>query len=276
MTSTTATLPFESQQEKSCTVCCDSQATPGIPGVPGTNGVPGNPGPKGDKGDSIRAEAGPPGQKGEAGSPGLKGEVGLPGPKGNVGPIGPPTAGIKGERGSPGLKGEQGLVGPQGPPGKAGPLVAGPRGRTGLSGAKGQKGDMGRSSLSAFSAVRSFSFTPSSGFNALPFDQVHTNVGEDFDGTLGRFTCEYPGIYIFSYSIATYTSNPHVYLMKNNDRINTVYRSNEGLLDIISNAAILQLDVGDQVWLQCRHAAREIYSNSGYYTTFSGVILHEI
>ena len=266
----------ESQLQTSCNTCCQgpigSQGNPGIPGVPGTNGLPGSLGPKGDKGDSVKGEStkgeiGPRGEKGNAGSPGLKGESGSNGLKGQPGQIGPP--GIAGLDGSPGVAGLDGSPG-----------VAGLDGSPGLPGVKGQKGEigsmMGQNRASAFSAVRSSSFTASSTNQALPFETVHTNVGDDFNAGTGRFTCDIPGIYIFTYNILTSTGNTFTSLMKNDDKINSVYRQSETFNDMIGNVAVLQLATGDQVWLSIRSSGQEIFSNSDLYTTFSGVILHEM
>ena len=239
VTATTA----QTDGQTSCNSCCQgpvgSQGTPGIPGVPGSNGIPGNLGPKGDKGESVKGNSGSKGLTGDKGSPGL----------------------IREERGNDGLQGPPGELGPRG--------ISGPEGPAGLV---GPKGDMGRTRVSAFSAVRTTSFTASSP-PALPFDQVHTNIGEDFVATTGRFTCEIPGVYLFTYSIMTHNSNPSVKLMKNTAVINAVYRTPESPHDIVSNSAVLQLAAGDQIWLKC---IRTIYSNSEHHTTFSGVILHEI
>ena len=242
----------------------------GIAGPTGSMGVPGD-SVKGDKGDAIKGDIGPGGLKGDTGSPGLKGEagmVGLPGPKGIEGPVGPkgvPGYSIKGEIGARGVKGEAGSIGPRGL-----------KGSSGNQGVKGQKGDKGQSRVSAFSAVRRTSFTSSSNGQALPFNQVHTNVGDGFNSSTGRFTCEIPGLYLFTYSIMTYSDAPRVFLMKNDVHINGVYRSDEDRFDMISNAAVLQLDAGDQVWLRCRSSRSQIDSDSSLFTSFSGVLLHEI
>ena len=253
-----------SQPQASCNSCCQgpagTQGTPGIPGVPGTNGLPGNVGPKGDRGESVKGDRGDSikGEKGENGHLGLKGDIGLPG-----------------------LEGRNGTIGLQGPPGKVGPRglagSAGPAGPPGVPGVKGQKGEMRQTPLSAFSAVRSTSFTPSSNNLPLPFEHVHTNLGDDFDATAGRFTCETPGLYLFTYSIGYRTSSPHVLLMKNNININGLHRStNSGHWDVSTNSAILQLTAGDQVWIKCLYAGREIFSEGRRYTTFSGALLHMI
>ncbi len=239
----------ESPQFRACDSCCQgpagSQGSPGIPGMPGNNGYPGSIGPKGERGDSIKGEPGP--------------------------------RGVKGDTGFPGTKGAKGFAGVQGPSGKVGPMgIKGQVGSPGTPGVKGQKGEMGQSRLSAFSAVRSTSFTPSSAGQALPFEQVHTNVGDAFIAASGRFTCKIPGIYLFTYSIATYTHSPRVHLMKNNVHINGVYRSDEDRQDIVSNTGVLQLVVGDQVWLKCIYSGQQISGSGIRQTTFSGVIIHEI
>ncbi len=221
-----------------CNNCCQGPA--GVQGTPGMHGIPGT--------NGIPGNIGPKGERGESvkGEPGesIRGDIGPPGEKGNNG-----SRGVRGGKGVPGVRGPFGF--------------------------KGQKGEMGQTRLSAFSAVRSSSFIPTSDFQPLPFQDIHTNVGGDFDEAGGRFTCDISGIYLFTYSIGTYSSNPHISLMKNNQKVNTIYRSDEGLLDIVSNAAILQLTIGDEVWLQCRDKGREVYSNGDLFTTFSGVILYE-
>ena len=251
---TTTNAQPESQPQASCNTCCQgpigSQGNPGIPGVPGTNGLPGSLGPKGDRGESIKGDS-------------IKGDIG---PRGE-----------KGDFGSPGLKGENGSNGLQGQPGKIGPPgVAGLVGSPGIPGVKGQKGEMGQNRVSAFSAARSSGFTSSSSGQTLPFETLHTNVGDDFNAATGRFTCEIPGIYIFTYNIITATGDSFISLMKNGDKINSVYRSSETFNDMIGNTAVLQIGNGDQVWLSINTAGQRVHSNNNLYTTFSGVILHEM
>ncbi|XP_072048152.1 complement C1q tumor necrosis factor-related protein 5-like isoform X1 [Amphiura filiformis] len=229
------------------------------------------------KSPAIPSDIGPRGEKGDIGSPGLKGESGIAGPVGPPG--GPGVSGPRGEKGDTGvgLKGERGIPASPGIPGVKGQKgIAGQRGYSGTPGFKGQKGEMGQSRLSAFSAARSTSFTPSSSGIALPFDRVHTNVGGDFVASSGRFTCDVPGIYLFTYSIGAYTSDPGIKLMKNAVVINSVYKADEDIKDMVSNTAVLQLAAGDVVWLKCSVSGRQIYSDTSLKTTFSGVILHEI
>ena len=124
---------------------------------------------------------------------------------------------------------------------------------------------------SAFSAVRESSFTPSTTLDDLPFEVVHTNVGDDFSATTGRFTCEIPGLYQFSYNIMTYGGAQAVQLVKNNVRINSVYRDTQDSFDMVSNAAVLHLAAGDQVWLQAVSSGLNVVSTNALFTSFSGI-----
>ena len=134
---------------------------------------------------------------------------------------------------------------------------------------------------SAFSAVRNTSFTPSTNLQDLPFTQTHTNVGEDFSIITGRFNCKIPGLYHFSYTIMT-TWGQAVQLVKNNVRINSVFRDSNSLFrdtdrfGMNSNTAVLQLAIGDQVWLQSVSRGLEIRSSNALFTTFSGINVEPI
>ena len=119
--------------------------------------------------------------------------------------------------------------------------------------------------------MRFNNFIPKVHLHALPFEIVHTNVGDDFSKTSGRFTCEIPGLYQFSYSIGTYGNNQAVQLVKNNVRINAVYKDTEDHFDMISNTAVLQLAAGDQVWLQVVSKGLGIVSSNALFTSFSGI-----
>ncbi|XP_072021073.1 uncharacterized protein [Amphiura filiformis] len=268
------------QETQSCNSCCQgpagTQGTPGIPGVPGSNGLQGYVGPKGEsgeRGDSIKGDAGQRGEKGDIGNPGLNGQDGFRGPPGEVGPLGiAGPVGLAGPVGPPGLRGVQGEIGPMG--------LAGPMGSPGVAGFKGQKGEQstGQSRLSAFSAVRITPFTSTADDQAVPFEQVHTNVGDDFDIVSGRFTCQVAGLYLFTYGMGSYPNNPLVCLHKNDVKINCVYRNpvNDIQFEVTSNAAVLQLRTEEQVWLRSEYSGKEIYSSNNKYTTFSGVLLHQI
>jgi len=87
--------------------------------------------------------------------------------------------GTKGEPGPPGKPGPRGLSGEPGPPGEIGD--------SGQSGAK----------VAFYVGLK----TPQEGYEVLRFDDVVTNLGNHYDPTTGKFTCQVSGIYYFTYHV---------------------------------------------------------------------------
>ena len=263
------TSSTDSSQPHPCNSCC--QGPSGLPGIPGTghNGLPGR--------DGLR------GEKGEKGSSGL-GERGLPGPSGLRG-----LSGEKGERGDRGLQGLPGKVGPRGLKGSGGDSGqkgdTGERGLQGLRGVKGsagdsgQKGEPGVSRRSAFTAIKTNTQTGSSG-EVLRFEITETNIGNNFDLTSNRFTCQIPGVYWFTFTMARLDSSTNTYvdLLKDGNKIvRAQAHENHGSAEAAqsTNSVVLQLDTGNQVWIQCASGGKIYGSNNFKLTTFSGFLLYE-
>lgn len=115
--------------------------------------------------------------------------------------------GIKGE------PGRQGKPGPRGPPGEPGP--PGPRGppgnradsvKTGYPGvvstARTETGpelssSIGDAKIAFYVGLKN----PHEGYEVLRFDDVVTNLGNHYDATTGKFTCQVSGIYYFAYHV---------------------------------------------------------------------------
>ena len=110
----------------------------------------------------------------------------------------------------------------------------------------------------------------------LLFDSVTTNAGNAFDVSTGIFTCPTAGMYVFSYTVTT-ADYPIVVLCRNEDILATVFRSFDGagLYDTVSNQAVVQLAVGDQVGIIFMgYDSQSVYGDPYYhYTTFSGYML---
>lgn len=97
-----------------------------------------------------------------------------------------------------GRLGKPGLPGPPGPPGEPGP--------------PGPMGPPGERSMTAVPAFGSFNTgphvafyaglrNPQEGYEILRFDDVVTNIGNNYDGTSGKFVCKLPGTYFFTYNV---------------------------------------------------------------------------
>uniref|UniRef100_A0A8C5TFP2 C1q domain-containing protein n=1 Tax=Malurus cyaneus samueli TaxID=2593467 RepID=A0A8C5TFP2_9PASS len=206
----------------------------------GYPGIPGNPG-----------HNGIPGRDGRDGS---KGQKGL---KGDIGPIGP--KGTKGEIGHPGRVGFPGPIGPIGNPG--------PKGNTG-----GAPGILPRSAFSV-GLTSTTKFPPPN--RPIKFDKVLYNSLNDFNSATGKFTCKHPGVYYFTYHITVYSRNVRVALVKNGIKMLHTMDSYQSGEDQASGAAILELQGGDEVWLQAHQgeALNGLFADGDDDTTFSGFLL---
>lgn len=112
--------------------------------------------------------------------------------------------GTRGEPGRPGKPGPRGPPGEPGPPGPRGP--PGDSGRPGFTGvpsgtARTETGDvvpaLGNVKIAFYVGLKN----PHEGYEVLRFDDVVTNVGNHYDLTTGKFTCQVSGIYYFTYHV---------------------------------------------------------------------------
>uniref|UniRef100_A0A663LVC9 Complement C1q and tumor necrosis factor-related protein 9A-like n=1 Tax=Athene cunicularia TaxID=194338 RepID=A0A663LVC9_ATHCN len=202
----------------------------------GYPGIPGNPG-----------HNGIPGRDGRDGSKGTKGETGHPGRVGNTGDLGP--------QGNPGVQGERGLKGDRGDKGNVGAPAVLPK--------------------SAFSVGLTIAtkFPPPN--RPIKFDKVLYNSLNDYNAVTGKFTCKYPGVYYFTYHITVYSRNVRVALVKNGIKMLHTVDRYQGGEDQASGAAILELQGGDEVWLQAHQGEtfNGLFADADDDTTFSGFLL---
>lgn len=111
------------------------------------------------------------------------------------GPQGKP--GRPGKPGPPGPPGEPGPPGPKGPPGDGVDIV-----RTGILGLGG-KGSVSTTTYNTTPRVAFYAGlrNPQEGYDILRFDDVVTNIGGNYEGATGKFTCKIPGTYFFIYNV---------------------------------------------------------------------------
>lgn len=208
---------------------------PGIPGTPGSDGTPGTPGTKGEKG--LPGLAGDHGEFGEKGDPGTPGKPGKVGPKGPVGPKGAP-----------------------GPPGPRGP--------------KGESGDYKATQKVAFSAARKIN-APLRRDQMIRFDHVITNVNNNYEPRLGRFTCRVPGLYYFTYH-ASSRGNLCVHLMRGGgeraEKVVTFCDYVPSTFQVTTGGVVLKLAQGETVFLQATDR-NSLLGIEGANSIFSGFLL---
>uniref|UniRef100_A0A8C2NMZ7 C1q domain-containing protein n=1 Tax=Capra hircus TaxID=9925 RepID=A0A8C2NMZ7_CAPHI len=213
---------------------------------------------------------GPPLPKGActgwmAGIPGHPGHNGTPGRDGRDG-----TPGEKGEKGDPGL------VGPKGDTGETGITgIEGPRGFPGVPGRKGEPGESAYVYRSAFSVgLESRVTVPNV---PIRFTKIFYNQQNHYDGTTGKFLCNIPGLYYFSYHITVYLKDVKVSLYKNDKALLFTHdQFQDQNVDQASGSVLLYLEKGDQVWLQVYEGENHngVYADNVHDSTFTGFLLY--
>uniref|UniRef100_A0A3B3ZHL7 C1q domain-containing protein n=1 Tax=Periophthalmus magnuspinnatus TaxID=409849 RepID=A0A3B3ZHL7_9GOBI len=202
---------------------CPQDGRPGVNGGPGRDGLPG---PKGEKGEPVLEQY--------TGSRlTLKG---ISGPRGAQGPMGP--------------KGYSGQLGPRGEPGSTG--------KPGPDGVQIGQGEGFRREYSStnvlFSVVRETNV-------AFESAVVLTNPSE-FNLQTGVFTCSAPGIYYFTFnSVAKVSMCLAINSNTLNARLGFCDHNNRNLDQVLSGGVVLQLEAGQQVWLE---SFREIQQSSDF------------
>ncbi|KAJ1113900.1 hypothetical protein NDU88_002140 [Pleurodeles waltl] len=239
------------------------QGLRGFPGKLGPQGIPGPVGHKGQKGElGLQGRKGMKGDVGDRGPEGAKGEIGYTGAIGLPGPVGP--TGIQG------LKGDTGDIGPKGALG-----LQGEKGTKGDTGEKGNTGDIAMVPKSAFTVGLTIATKLPPANVPIKFDKVIYNGQSHYSQETGKFTCEFAGIYYFTYHITVYSRNVRVALVKNGVKIIHTVDKYQGSEDQASGGAVLQLQVGDEVWMQTSggEAFSGLFADQDDDTTFTGFLL---
>ena len=109
------------------------------------------------------------------------------------------------------------------------------------------------------------------------FADVVTNIGGQYSTSTGKFTCQLPGIYVFTLHILKSYSTTQAFckIRKNGSPIvvaHTVDPQGVGYYST-SNSAVLHLVNGDSVDVGECTSDSTIYDFSDYATTFSGFLL---
>uniref|UniRef100_A0A8C3WW90 Complement C1q subcomponent subunit A n=1 Tax=Catagonus wagneri TaxID=51154 RepID=A0A8C3WW90_9CETA len=213
----------------------------------------------------------PDGRDGAAGKPGRPGRPGLKGERGEQGAPAIQTGirglkGDQGEPGSPGKPGRMGYSGPSGPPGLPG--------LPGLKGIKGTPGNIKDQRRPAFSAVRRNAPTSS---NVVIFDEVITNQEGPYRSSSGQFICDVPGYYYFTFQVVSKWDLCLSIVSSRRDQVQNSLGfcdfNSKGLFQVVSGGTVLQLQRGDQVWIQKDPSKGRIYQGSEADSIFSGFLI---
>ncbi|XP_074512246.1 complement C1q-like protein 2 [Sebastes fasciatus] len=110
----------------------------------------------------------------------------------------------------------------------------------------------------------------------LKYKKVFSNIGNGYSSSTGTFTAMVKGMYFFRFSMfnnVAPTPNSVVSLKKNGELLVSVWDT-EGSdsHDMGSNAVVIPLEVGDNVYVELQ-ANRRLFDDSMNYNTFCGFLL---
>uniref|UniRef100_A0AAY5L9M4 C1q domain-containing protein n=1 Tax=Esox lucius TaxID=8010 RepID=A0AAY5L9M4_ESOLU len=110
----------------------------------------------------------------------------------------------------------------------------------------------------------------------LQYKKVFSNTGNSYNPATGVFAATVKGMYYFRFTMMNNlnsTPNSVVCLTKNGQRLVSVWdTAGNDSHDSGSNAVVIPLEVGDQVYVELQ-ANKQIYDDFMSYNTFSGFLL---
>ncbi|KAJ8344782.1 hypothetical protein SKAU_G00289750 [Synaphobranchus kaupii] len=113
----------------------------------------------------------------------------------------------------------------------------------------------------------------------IQYKKIFANIGNYYNPSTGIFTAMVRGVYYLRFAAFNnldMTANTNVVLMKNGERTVSIWdKSGQDANDSASNAVVLQLEVGDNVFVQLK-ANTQVYDDLGYYNSFSGFLLFPV
>uniref|UniRef100_W5NN48 C1q domain-containing protein n=1 Tax=Lepisosteus oculatus TaxID=7918 RepID=W5NN48_LEPOC len=108
----------------------------------------------------------------------------------------------------------------------------------------------------------------------IVYPKVLTNMGGAYNSATGIFTAFVKGTYYFSFTVfLANAANLYVNLMKNSQHVVSMWDTQStDLNDSGTNSAVLELEVGDQVYVRLNEN-RQLYEDNTCYNSFSGFLL---
>lgn len=114
---------------------------------------------------------------------------------------------------------------------------------------------------------------PFSGNDILKFDEVLTNIGNNYDPLTGQFTAPKTGLYQIACTIQGHrTSGVTFQIQKNNERFDLGYAGGRDW-HAVTRVLLMQLKEGDKVFVQHRIPHRKETVAGNRHSYFSGRLL---
>ncbi|XP_059169751.1 complement C1q subcomponent subunit B-like [Physella acuta] len=108
----------------------------------------------------------------------------------------------------------------------------------------------------------------------LVYNKIVTNAGNAYNIKTGVFTCQTAGMYFFQFHCtASKGSKLSVSLVMNKTKVVTLHSYTNQDFTMAGNSAVLQLKVGDKVFVQASSAGSVYGTTSDFLNTFSGFLM---
>lgn len=111
----------------------------------------------------------------------------------------------------------------------------------------------------------------------IRFSKIFYNEQGHYDPSTGKFLCNVPGTYFFSYHLTVYLSDVKVSLYRKDKAVIFTYdQFQNNNVDQASGSVLLHLSSGDEVWLQVYGNGDKngVYADNLNDSTFMGFLLY--
>ena len=128
----------------------------------------------------------------------------------------------------------------------------------------------------AFSAAVSSHIKNLGTNQAIVFSTVTTNIGNHYNSNSGVFRVPVPGTYLFFVNILSEAGHSiETQIVRNGNEISEIYSGGSGNYNGPgSNLVILQLDLGDEIWVRVHEHFSTNMAIHCCWSSFSGYLLH--
>ncbi|XP_031438698.1 complement C1q-like protein 4 [Clupea harengus] len=124
------------------------------------------------------------------------------------------------------------------------------------------------------------SMGPYSSDTTIIYGNVITNIGDAYNSATGIFTAPVKGVYFFTFTTYSWVSSADigVQLMKNTDEVVMVWENQDrgDNEDYASNSVVLQLKVGDRIYMSLPKGFYIAASSLHNLNTFTGYLLGQM
>ncbi|XP_059167874.1 sushi, von Willebrand factor type A, EGF and pentraxin domain-containing protein 1-like [Physella acuta] len=112
--------------------------------------------------------------------------------------------------------------------------------------------------------------------DVVVYNEVVSNIGDNYNNTNGVFRCNIAGLYFFQiYGAANKGKELSLSLVKNKTKVVSLYSNTNQELSLAANSAVLLLEAGDEVFVEASNCGSLYGEEHHVINTFSGFLLRK-